>query len=134
MLRLTLTVFMLPTLLLLGSSSDNSAAREKQKSTDVQVENVEKLVAASGSVTLDLAVSHLNGASLATEDMAHASMCTVSVLRKYRLAEPELIAQLDEIEELRPLFVRGDMHGGEAAAARALELLGAIAARARRLG
>jgi hypothetical protein len=79
-------------------------------------------------------VLHRVGASLATEDMAHASMCTVSVLRKYRLAEPELIAQLDEIEELRPLFVRGDMHGGEAAAARALELLGAIAARARRLG
>ncbi|MNW21739.1 hypothetical protein D3C71_2228210 [compost metagenome] len=57
----------------------------------------------------------------------------VSVLRKYRLAEPELIANLEEIEELRPLFVRGDMEGGVNAARRALELLRAIGARARQL-
>ena len=78
-------------------------------------------------------VLHRVGASAASEDMVHASMCMVSVLRKYKLAEPELIAQLEEIEELRPLFVRGDMDGGEKAAHRALALLGAIAERAGKL-
>ena len=49
---------------------------------------------------------HQRGISTAQEDMVHASMCLVSILRKYRLAEPQLIEQLEEIEELRPLFVR----------------------------
>ena len=78
-------------------------------------------------------VLHKIGASELSEDMVHASTCTVSVLRKYRLAEPDLIGQLEEIEELRPLFVRGDMDGGANAANRALELLNLIGERARRL-
>jgi hypothetical protein len=73
---------------------------------------------------------HQAGASEPAEDMVHASMAIVSVLRKYKLAEPELIAQLEEIEELRPLFVRGDVEGGAAAATRALELLRLIRQRA----
>ena len=78
-------------------------------------------------------VLHKTGMSDVSEDVVHASMCTVGVLRKYKLAEPELIAQLEEIEELRPRFVRGDMDGGAQAASRALELLGSIGERARRL-
>ncbi|ADP15697.1 hypothetical protein AXYL_02376 [Achromobacter xylosoxidans A8] len=76
---------------------------------------------------------HQAGVSEASEDMVHASMCMVSVLRKYRLAAPELIEALEEIEELRPLYVRGDMDGAARAARRALELLGFIGERARRL-
>lgn len=76
---------------------------------------------------------HQRGVSAAQEDVVHASMCLVSVLRKYRLAEPQLVEQLEEIEELRPLFVRGDLDGGLQAAQRALALLGAIGARARSL-
>ena len=68
-------------------------------------------------------VLHKVGVSAASEDMVHASMAIVSFLRKYKLAEPALIGQLEEIEELRPLFVRGDVDGGPQAAARALELL-----------
>jgi len=78
-------------------------------------------------------ILHSTGASTVSEDMVHASMTLVSVLRKYSLAEPELIAQLEEIEELRPLFVRGDMDGGAQAAHRALALLAAIGRRARLL-
>ncbi|SEB13441.1 hypothetical protein [Variovorax sp. YR216] len=78
-------------------------------------------------------VLHRVGASEMPEDVVHASMCMVSVLRKYKLAEPEPIARLEEIEELRPLFVRGDMSGGADAADRALALLGSIAERARNL-
>lgn len=76
---------------------------------------------------------HKSGVSATSEDMVHASMCTVSVLRKYKLAEPDLIAQLEEIEELRPPFVRGDMAGGAAAANRALELLALIGERSRQI-
>lgn len=79
-------------------------------------------------------ILHRTGLSTPAEDMVHASMTLVSVLRKYRLAEPELMDQLEEIEELRPLFVRGDMDGGVQAAQRALELLAAMGARARQLG
>lgn len=64
------------------------------------------------------------------EDMVHASMTMVSVLRKYRMAEPALIEDLEVIEELRPLFVRGDVPGGAQAAQQALEKLQAIRARA----
>lgn len=78
-------------------------------------------------------VLHKTGMSEIPEDMVHASMCMVSVLRKYKLAEPELIAQLEEIEELRPLFVRGDMDGGAQAAHRALELLSLMRKRAQEL-
>ena len=67
MLKLTLTGLMLPLLLLFGSSSDNSAARVKQKSTDIQTETVEKLIVASGSVTMEVDLNRLNDAGSATE-------------------------------------------------------------------
>ena len=67
MLKSTLTGLMLPLLLLFGSSSDNSAARVKQKSTDIQTETVEKLIVATGSVTMDLDLNRLNDAGSATE-------------------------------------------------------------------
>ena len=67
MLKSTLTGFMLPLLLLFGSSSDNSAARVKQKSTDVQTETVEKLIVAGGSATMDVDLNRLNDAGSATE-------------------------------------------------------------------
>ena len=67
MLKSTLTGLMLPLLLLFGSSSDNSAAREKQKSTEIQTETVEKLIVASGSATMDVDLNRLNDAGSATE-------------------------------------------------------------------
>jgi hypothetical protein len=60
-------------------------------------------------------------------------MCTVNALRKYQLAEQELVERLDEIEELRPIHVRGDADGGPEAGRRALALLRAIGERARQL-
>lgn len=75
-------------------------------------------------------VLHKTGVSAGTEDIVHASMCMVSVLRKYKLAESEMLERLEEIEELRPLYVRGDMDGGPQAARRALGLLDALRKRA----
>lgn len=74
---------------------------------------------------------HCRGVSADHEDIVHTSMCVVNTLRKYSLAEKDLLANLDEIEELRPLYVRGDVEGGREAGARALILLGAISERAR---
>ena len=74
---------------------------------------------------------HRHGVSAPAEDIVHTSMCVVNTLRKYSLVERELLEQLDEIEELRPLHVRGDVEGGRTAAARALVLLAAIGQRAR---
>ena len=68
MLKSTLTGIMLPLLLLFGSSSDNSAARIKQKSTEIQTETVEKLIAVSGNVTMDVDLDRLNDAGAATEN------------------------------------------------------------------
>src|SRR5437667_11314074 len=62
MLRSILTVFMLPMLLLLGSSSDNSAARPKQKNADAQIETIEKLIVSNGNGTMDLDLDRLNNA------------------------------------------------------------------------
>ena len=78
-------------------------------------------------------ILHKTGISPHTEDMVHASMTMVSFLRKYRLAEPAVIEQLEEIEELRPLYVRGDVQGGPQAANRAMHLLALIGQRARAL-
>lgn len=76
---------------------------------------------------------HRRGVSKESKDIIHTSMCVVEQLRKYKLAEPELLDWLDEIEELRAPFVRGDMEGGVQAGHRALALLRAIGERARQL-
>src|SRR5438552_4355942 len=68
MLRSILTVFMLPVLLLLGSSSDNSAARVRQKSNEIQTETVEKLIVASGSATMDVDLDRLNDAGSSAKE------------------------------------------------------------------
>lgn len=73
---------------------------------------------------------HRHGVSATGEDIIHTSMLVVNTLRKYSIVEGPMMRQLGEIEELRPLYVRGDVPGGEAAAVRALELLDQIRERA----
>lgn len=73
---------------------------------------------------------HRHGVSASGEDVIHTSMLVVNTLRKYGIVEGPMLRQLGEIEELRPLYVRGDVPGGEAAAGRALELLDQIRERA----
>ena len=77
---------------------------------------------------------HRHGVSAYGEDIVHTGMLVVNTLRKYSIVEAELLRALGEIEELRPLFVRGDVDGGPAAAQRALALLRQIGERARRAG
>ena len=73
---------------------------------------------------------HNHGVSPEDEDIVHTSMLVVNTLRKYSIVEPDLLRALGDIEELRPLFVRGDVDGGADAAQRALALLSEISARA----
>lgn len=77
-------------------------------------------------------VLHRRGLTSDSEDIVHTSMLVVNTLRKYSLVEGELLGALNEIEELRPLYVRGDLPDGSRAAVRALELLQSIRALARR--
>lgn len=74
---------------------------------------------------------HLRGVSPDAEDIIHTSMLVVNTLRKYSIAEGPLLQALGDIEEIRPLHVRGDVPGGAEAADRALALLAQISARAR---
>jgi hypothetical protein len=77
---------------------------------------------------------HRAGVTADDEDIVHTSMLVVNMLRKYSIVEGDLLAALSEIEELRPLHVRGDVPGGAAAAERAIGLLARISERARRRG
>lgn len=69
---------------------------------------------------------HRVGVTPDDEDIVHTSMLVVNMLRKYAIVEGELLAALGEIEELRPLYVRGDVAGGDAAGDRAMALLATI--------
>jgi subtilisin-like proprotein convertase family protein len=67
MLRNILSYFTLPLLLLLSNSSGNSASRLPAKNTDGQTGTLQKMVAATGNVVMDLDLNRLNGAGSAKE-------------------------------------------------------------------
>ena len=59
-------------------------------------------------------------------DVMHTYMLTINEFRRLSAANGELMAALAELEDLRPLHVRGDVAGGVKAADRACELLARI--------
>lgn len=75
-------------------------------------------------------VLHQTGVTSPQNDVLHTYMLTVNDLRKYRVADAELVDALTEIEDIRPGFVRGNLPGGEKAAERALQLLALLRGRA----
>ncbi|HSW20303.1 MAG TPA: hypothetical protein VLJ86_23980 [Ramlibacter sp.] len=72
------------------------------------------------------AVLHLKGITPADADVLHAEYMTLALRTRVQLSLPGLVEALDEIEQMRPLFVRGSVDGGQAAADRALELFAFI--------
>lgn len=81
----------------------------------------------AGTHLLNLA---LHGHEIARDDadVIHTTMLSGNALRLYTLLEPELVGALARIEELRPLHVRGDAPGAQAAADEATRLLRSMAA------
>lgn len=71
-------------------------------------------------------VLHRMGVTAPQKDVLHTYMLTVNELRKYRVADPEILDALTEIEDIRPPYVRGNLPGGEKAAQRAVALLGVL--------
>ena len=63
-------------------------------------------------------------------DVLHTYMLTVNDLRRYKVADEELVNALAEIEDIRPAFVRGNHPGGEQAADRAVALLAVLRGKA----
>ena len=59
-------------------------------------------------------------------DVMHAQYLAGDLRLKISLVAPAMLNALDEIEMLRPRFVRGNVAGGEEAARRALALLETI--------
>lgn len=66
-------------------------------------------------------------------DAMHSEFLAVGERRKIEAVLPGLLTPMDAIEQLRTGYVRGDLPGGEEAAARALAHLSELGARARAL-
>lgn len=79
----------------------------------------------AGTHWLNAALHNL-GVNGAECDVMHTYMLTINEFRRLSAADPQLVALLAEIEDLRPLHVRGDVPGGMQAADHACALLGRI--------
>jgi hypothetical protein len=69
---------------------------------------------------------HRLGLTAETWDIIHADFLTGMDRTRFALLEGGLLAALEELETLRPPWVRGDAVGGPQAGERAIELLAAI--------
>ena len=67
-MRKILFYFALPLLFLLGDSSGNSAPQSSEKSPEGQTGTLERMIAASGNVAIDLDLNRLNGSDSATKE------------------------------------------------------------------
>lgn len=79
----------------------------------------------AGTHWLNLAL-HAKGVTPEAQDVMHTYMLTVNEYRRLSAADAALIAALTEIEDLRPVNVRGDVAGSAEAADRAAALLAQI--------
>jgi len=66
---------------------------------------------------------HEFGVTEGADDVQHTYFLSGNDLQKLGIVAEELLQALDEIEKIRPMYVRGDVTGGDKAADRARELL-----------
>lgn len=95
----------------------------KCRPDDVEIRIEAAMLAATHWVNLAL---HAKRVTPENQDVMHSYMLTVNEYRRLSAADEQLMSMLREIEDMRPLFVRGDVAGGRDAADRALELLARI--------
>jgi hypothetical protein len=69
------------------------------------------------------AALHTLGLTPAEKDIIHTEFLRVIDYRRFVVAAPVLAHTLEDLEALRPPFVRGDEPGGPAAGHRAIDLL-----------
>jgi len=81
------------------------------------------MLAATHWLNASLHALHATGEST---DVLHTYMLTVNEFRRLSAAHQALMEMVAEIEDLRPVNVRGDTPGAEAAAERACELLARV--------
>lgn len=72
------------------------------------------------------AALHVTGITAFEHDALHSEFMTLGERRRIAIVLPTLIDMLDEIEDMRALYVRGAEPHGEVAARRALSLLDRI--------
>jgi hypothetical protein len=65
---------------------------------------------------------HTYGVTDAADDVMHTYFLTGNQWKKYGIVIEDMLQALEEIENVRPMYVRGDVPGGEKVAARAREL------------
>src|SRR5439155_22645512 len=61
MSKITLTIFMLLLVLLLGNSPENYAAQSKRETSEAPTGTLQKMIVENGSVTMNLDLNRLNG-------------------------------------------------------------------------
>jgi len=74
---------------------------------------------------------HTYGVTDASDDVMHTYFLTGNQWKKYGIVIEDMLDALDEIENIRPMYVRGDFPGGGKAAGRTRELLTLARDRAR---
>lgn len=84
----------------------------------------------AGSHWFNMAL-HVFGLTAEDDDVVHTYFLTGNQSQRYGILAGDMLAALDAIEQLRPLYVRGNAPGGEAAGRRAFELLARIRESAR---
>jgi hypothetical protein len=102
-------------------SIERSLAKCSEDDIEIRIEAA--MLAATHWVNLAL---HGVRASDDDHDIMHTYMLTVNEFRRLSAANADLLAMLAEIEDLRPLYVRGDVADGRQAADRACALLARI--------
>ncbi len=104
-------------------------ARAMRKLTPADYELVIEAAMLAGSHWFN-AAAHRYGLTRDEDDVMHVEYLPGALRTKISLVAPRLTELLEQIEGYRPLFVKGDAHGGEAAASQCLNLLDELRTRA----
>ena len=97
---------------------ERSLAKCRANDFEIRIEGA--MLAATHWVNLAFHAMRVTGES---QDVMHSYQLTVNEFRRLSIADKRLVSLLSEIEDIRPLYVRGDVAGGSAQADRALHLL-----------
>jgi len=96
---------------------------KKCHQSDIEIRIEAAMLAATHWINADL---HDRGVTSVDQDIIHTYLLTINEYRRLSVASKNLLSILAEIEDLRPLHVRGDAPHGEHAAARADLMLSRI--------